>query len=433
MNRVIYGVIPALLAVTISPLRGDEVTKWNQIASQAPLWEDRIYLLTHLAIHDALNTIERRYERYVLQMGPVPQASPEVAVAAAAYTVLSDQFKRLEAYGFPTQQPVLDAAYASSLASFPDGQPKRSAVGVGTAAAAAILNLRANDGWFDQPLEDAAYPQGTSPGEYRFTPPFNFTFAPKFGTMPTFALQSSHQFRPGAPDPITSDRYTRDFNEIKTLGGDGVSTFSSRTAEQTDIALFWVEGSGNVIWNRLAGNVPAVRRLNLWDNARLFALMNLALVDGYIACWDAKYHYNFWRPVTAIREADTDGNPATTADPHWTPLVETPPIPEYDSGHAVAGSAAATVLRRFFGEDNIAFFACSMSLPAGNRCNDPSPVRRFFTSFSQAARESGLSRIYVGFHFRNSVDEGMKHGQKVAEYVFDHYLRPARHEEREDR
>jgi hypothetical protein len=432
MTRLNHAVAAALVALTVSPLRSDEVTKWNQIAAQTPLFEDRIFLLTQIAIHDALNTIEHRYERYVLHIGSMPEASPEAAAATAAFTVLSDQFKRLEAYGFPNQQPMLDAAYASSLAGISDGQPRRSAVEVGKAAATAILNLRANDGWFDQPLEDPDYPQGTSPGEYRFTPPFNFAFAPKFGSMLTFALHSSHQFRPGNPDPVTSKRYARDFNEIKDLGGDGVTTFSSRTPEQTEIALFWVEASGNVIWNRIAVNVSAERGLDLWENARLFALVNLALVDGYIACWDAKYHYNFWRPITAIREAETDGNPATTADPYWTPLVETPPIPEYDSGHAVAGAAAAAALQRFFAEDNIAFDTCSMSLPPGSRCNDPSPVKRFFTSFSQAALECGVSRIYVGFHFRNSVDEGLKHGQKIGEYVCDHYLRPARHDGRED-
>ena len=423
MKHLIHIVVTALLSLSSTAVRADEVTKWNEVAAQAPLWDLRFYVLTHIAIHDALNTIEPRCNRYALNLAVVPEASPEAAVATAAYNVLTDQFNRLTALGFPSRQQMLDDAYASSLAVIPNGPAKTSAVALGKSAAAAILNLRANDGWYAQPVQDFDYPQGTAPGEYRFTAPFNFAFASKLGTMPPFALKSSHQFRPGAPHQIRSVKYIADFYEVKYLGGDGVTTFSARTREQTEVALFWLEGSGNLSWNRIARTVSGSGSLNLWDNARLFALLNLAIGDGYIACWDTKYHYNYWRPVTAIREADSDGNPFTHADPSWTPLVETPPMPDYDSGHAVAGSAAATILRRFFHTDNIAFSTCSTTLPAGSTCNDPTPKKRFFTSFSQAAEENGRSRIYVGFHFRKAVEEGIKHGGKIGDYVFDHYLR----------
>jgi hypothetical protein len=223
---------------------------------------------------------------------------------------------------------------------------------------------------------------------------------------------------------VTSKRYAEDFNEVKRLGGDGVSTPSARTADQTQVALFWVESSP-LRWNRIARTVAASKRLDLWQNARLFALLNMALADGYVATFDTKYKaYNYWRPVTAIRNADTDGNPRTKADPTWTPLVTTPPIPDYDSGHSVEGGAAAQVLKQFFGTDHVRFETCSYTLPPGQTCTDASPVLRRYTSFTQASDENGLSRILVGFHFRKAVKEGIIHGTKVGAWAVDRFLRP---------
>jgi PAP2 superfamily len=173
-------------------------------------------------------------------------------------------------------------------------------------------------------------------------------------------------------------------------------------------------------------NVAVDRHVGLWDSARLFALLNMAMNDGYIASWHTKFDvYNYWRPVTAIQLAGTDGNPNTQADPTWTPLVTTPPIPDYDSGHSVEGGAAAEVLRRFFGTDHIRFAQCSRTLPAGQTCADSSPVVRSFTSFSQAANENGESRILVGFHFRKVVTAGIEHGRNVADRAVDRFLRPS--------
>ncbi len=199
--------------------------------------------------------------------------------------------------------------------------------------------------------------------------------------------------------------YAADLNEIKALGGDGVTTPSARTAKETETALFWLESSP-LQWNRIARSLSDGRRLDSWESARLFGLLDMAMADGYVSSFDTKYHYRYWRPVTAIRAAGSDGNPATTGDPTWTPLATTPPIPDYDSAHAVEGGAAAQVFREFFGTDRIAFSACSLSLPEGRRCTDAAPVSRSYASFSAAAEENGLSRILVGYHFRKAVREG---------------------------
>jgi hypothetical protein len=199
----------------------------------------------------------------------------------------------------------------------------------------------------------------------------------------------------------------------------------TRTPVQTQIALLWLESSP-LGWNRIARTVAAARGVGLWENARLFGLLNLALADGYIANFDTKAHYNRWRPITAIREAATDGNPDTSADPTWTPLADTPAGPEYDSGHSLEGGAAAQIMQHFFGADNIGFTTCSTTMPAGSTCNDAHPVTRSFTSFSQAAEENALSRILVGFHFRNAINQGLEHGRQIGHHTFVHYLGPLR-------
>jgi hypothetical protein len=238
-----------------------------------------------------------------------------------------------------------------------------------------------------------------------------------------FVLRSSTQFPVSPPYPLKGKNYAADLNEVQRLGGDGVTTPSERTPEQTEIALFWVESSP-LAWNRIARTVSADEGLDMWENARLFGLLNMALADGYVGTFETKYELNFWRPVTAIRAADTDGNPDTDVDATWAPLVTTPPIPEHDSGHSVEGGAAAQVLRRFFGTDAISFENCSMTLPAGSTCLDASPVSRSYTSFTQAAEENGLSRILVGFHFRNAVEQGIKHGTRIGDRAFLLFMRP---------
>jgi hypothetical protein len=420
-------------------VRSDAVSAWNANAGDAaiaaclapsnnPLHESRLYAAMHLAIHDALNAIDRRSRPYAFASRKrLPGASLDAAVAAAARDVLVPLLEQLPA-------PFSDCAaagiasvetdYADALAAITDVSAKNQGVQLGRAAAATILAVRTGDG-ADTPLFDAAYPQGTAPGQYRFTPGFSFAFAPGWADVTPFVLTHSSQFRAPPPYAVTASRYTADFDEVKRLGGDGVTTPSERSPEQTEIARFWLE-SAPLQWNRIARTVSAARGLDPWEQARLFGLLNMALADGYVSSFETKYHYNYWRPVTAIQTADTDGNPNTTADPTWTPLVPTPPIPDHDSAHSVEGGAAAAVLTQFFGTDHIGFATCSLTLPAGSTCTDVSPVLRRYRSFSQAADENALSRILVGFHFRNAVEKGIKHGRKIGNRAADRYLRPVR-------
>jgi len=431
------------LAVVAAPAgahrtpRSDAVSAWNANAGKAaiaacispgddPLHESRMYAMTHLAIHDALNAIDRRSRPYAFNATAKRGASPDAAVAAAARDVLVALVRQISA---PFPPACVDAGvasvetdYAAALAAIPDGRSKTRGIEVGQASAAAILALRAADG-AGTPLIVDDFPQGTDPGEYRFTPDRPFAFAPGWQDVTPFVLDDASQFRPGPPHAVTGRKYAADLNEVKALGGDGVTTPSARTPDQTQVALFWVESSP-LQWNRIARTVSAGR--DPWSQSRLFALLNMALADGYVSSFETKYHYNYWRPVTAIRAADTDGNPRTSADPTWTPLVTTPPIPDYDSAHAVQGGAGSTVLKRFFGTDHIGFTTCSLTLPAGSTCTDPSPVTRSYASFSAAAQENGVSRILVGFHFRKAVEEGIEHGDRIGDLAVDRFLRPVR-------
>jgi hypothetical protein len=387
-----------------------------------------MYAMVHAAVHDAVNAIDRRSRPYAFVARADAGASLDAAVAAAARDVLVSVISTLPESPECRASGVAkaEALYAAALAVISDGPAKIDGVAVGQAAAAAVIALRTDDG-SDQNLTDFDYPQGTEPGEWRFTPdfPFPFAFAPDWGKVTPFVLHRSSQFRPGPPYQLKSARYAADYNEIKMLGGNDSTTPSTRTPDQTQIGLFWLESSP-LAWNRLARDVSMARGLDPWENARLFALLNLAMADGYIGSWEAKYHYNFWRPITAIRLGDTDGNPNTQGVLDWTPLQFTYPIPDHDSGHAVQGGVAAEILEQVFGTDAIAFTACSTTLPAGETCGDPGEVLRSYSSFSQAADENATSRIYVGIHFRRAVEEGVKHGRKIAAYAVHRFLKPSR-------
>jgi hypothetical protein len=233
-------------------------------------------------------------------------------------------------------------------------------------------------------------------------------------------LRQSAQFEPDGPPRLSGKRYAHDYNEVKDIGE---KNSLIRTAEQTSIARFWYEGSP-AGWSRIARVVAESQSLDSWDTARLLALVNLAMADGFIAGFETKYDQNFWRPVTAIRAGDTDGNDATVADPSWSTLLNTPAIPDYTSTHSVLGGAASEVLRRFFHEDAVAFTTTSGVPFAG--------LTRSFASFSQAAAENGASRIYAGIHFRSAVEEGIRQGKDVGHFVFRHALRPVRDDDEED-
>lgn len=414
----------------------DAVTTWNANAVDAavaaclspanhPLLEVRLYAMVHLAIHDALNAIQGRFAPYLPGLARTPGASADAAVASAARNVLVPGLQALPSDFsgcISAAVQLVQDDYASALAAIPSGSAKSQGISLGERAAAAIVADRAGDG--SGTAVTGPCPTSTDPGVYQCTPGTPFVFAPGWGQVKPFVLRDAAQFRPDPPPAVTSSRYLRDFNEIKRLGGDGVTTPSARTPDQTQIALFWLESSPSQ-WNRIARTVSATRGLDLWENARLFALLNVAMSDGYVGTFDTKYHYNFWRPVTAIRAAATDGNPATDPDPSWTPLATNPPIPDYDSGHGVEGGAAAEVMKRVFGRDGVTFRACSLTLPAGSSCGEPSQALRRYTSFSAAAAENGLSRILVGFHFRTAVDVGIHHGRKIADRAVDKFLTPA--------
>jgi hypothetical protein len=409
-----YDIFTAIALITAlsSTVKADAVTQWNEIATRittppksnlAPPFQSRIYAMTHAAIHDALNAIDRRHEPYALFSGSDAGASPEAAVATAAYNVLLHEV--------PTQQATLDVEYQAALSLIADGDTKTRGVLIGQAAAAAIIALRTNDG----STTPTSYSPGTEPGDWRPTPPaFLPALLPGWGHVTPFTLREGSQFRPEPSDyfDLTSEAYIRDYDEVKSIGMAGSVT---RTAEQSEIARFWYEASPPG-WNRIARNLAAGQGLDLWSNARLFGLVNFAVADAYIPSFDAKYFYNFWRPVTAIRAADTDGNPNTIADLGWSSFLITPPIPDNSSGHAVAGAAVATVFAQFFDTDTIPFTTTSGPPFVG--------ITRSFDSFSQAAQENADSRVYAGIHFRAAARDGLRQGKEVGRFVSQHSLKP---------
>lgn len=431
----------------------DAVLEWNEIAGEAaklacispapnPFHESRMFAMAHIAAHDALNAIQRRYDSYAYHDAAPAGASPEAATAAAMHTVLTALLPEIPDIYPPgvkdfcvgSAVALLDARYADTLAGIADGGARDGGIIAGEAAAAAILALRTGDG-SDTPFLDFFYPQGTTPGGYRFTEGAPFAAAPLWGEVTPFGLQSGAQFRPPEPYQVSCARpgdpaqrascrlYAREVEEVKLLGTG--SDAHARSADQTEVALFWLESSP-LAWNRMGRSVTDDFALDLWDNARLFALLNIALADGYVASMNAKYFYSYWRPETAIRLGDEDGNPLTVGDETWSPLVPTAPIPDYPSAHAVEGAAAAEVFRRVFQSDFAEISACSLTLPdpAAN-CGGANEVRRHYSRFSDAADENGESRVLVGYHFRLAVDEGLKQGRKIGAEAVKKHLRPA--------
>lgn len=446
-KRLLLVLILVATWSTPAPARADAVLDWNFNAGEAakaaclapapnPFHESRMYAMVHIAIHDTLNAIQRRYSPYAYDDVAPAGASMDAAVAAAAHDVMISALSEIPDF-LGCMQHGLDkvaADYAAALAVIPDGNGKDSGIALGQAAAAAINTLRAGDG-ADTEFLDFAYQEGSAPGEYRFTHNQPFAVAPGWGMVTPFALASSDQFLPRPPYPVSCARpgasaqrgscqlYARDFNEVKAMGGDDATTHG-RSADQTQIATFWLESSP-LSWNRMGRDAASDAQFDAWENARLFALLNMGLADGYIASINTKYHYAFWRPVSAIHLAGDDGNPHTVPDPTWQPLDPTPPVPDYESAHAVEGAVAAEVFRRVFQSDHASISICSLTLPnPDERCGGQSEVRRSFQRFSDAARENGESRILVGYHFRLAVEEGLKHGRKIGAETVKKHLRP---------
>jgi hypothetical protein len=387
---------------------GNAVTRWNAVAAEAfaptqgtnPLAQSRAFAILHAAIHDALNAIDCRFEPYTAGLAAAPGASADAAVAAASREVLIALV--------PEQAALVEAAYERALAGVPDGPSRAAGVAAGRASAAATLTRRQQDG-----LDSAAQPvyvPRPGPGEYQFTPPFAFANLPGWGRVRPFVIDLRKHAVTGPLD-LSSPEYARDVRDVKAIGA---AENSTRTPDQSEVARFWYEDSP-LGWNRITNTVVRQQRLDSWAAARAFALVNFALADGFIAGFDAKYRFRFWRPVTAIHEATGDGNPMTQADAAWQPFLVTPPVPDYPSTHTVLGAAAAEVLIVLFG-DTVRYSATSLTLPG---------VTRHFKSFSAAARENGLSRLYAGIHFRHAVDDGYRQGQSIGRAVAE-TLQPVR-------
>ena len=415
------AVAVATLAAAAPLARADTVTDWNDTASttivavagQPPPVAVLSFAMVQGAVYDAVNAIDGGHRAYLVEPAARRTDSEGAAAATAAYRVLLALF--------PAQQPALDSRYQASLAAMPDAPAgaKAAGIAVGEQAAAAMIAARADDGRF-APFTPA---MGTGPGAWRPTPPLFATDpAPWVANVRPFLVPNVEMLRTRAPTALTSRAYTRDFNEIKSVGS---LTSATRTADQTDAAIFW-QDHAFALWNRAFRALAADHGLSIAESARLFAMTNLAAADAAIGCWNNKYRWNFWRPITAIREADTDGNPATTADPKWTPLFDpatpvasppalvTPPFPEYPSGHNCAGGAIVGTLQDFFRTDRIRFTVHS----------NKSGTTRSFARLSDARRESINARVWAGIHFRTSDVQGARLGSRVADYLRRHDLQP---------
>jgi hypothetical protein len=428
---ILLSLVVLALVTLASPTvaHADAVTDWNAIASnsivvtagQPPQVSALSFAIVQGAVYDAVNAIDRGYQPYLVQPNANPTDSKEAAAATAAFRVLVG-FNDLPGL-FPSQLPTLQPQYDVYIAGLPDNPPGSRAAGVtiGETTARAMLIARQNDGRFGPP--PVLYPP--APGVWRPTPP-NFANdpAPWIGNVLPFIVPSAEMLRTDGPNALTSVDYTEDFNEVKELGS---LTSMTRTADQTDAAIFW-QDHAHAFFNRMFRALVASENLDIVDSARLFAMANLAAADASIGCWNDKYYWQFWRPITAIREADTDGNPATEADPTWLPLFDpttpicnppplvTPPFPDHPSGHACNTSAFVHTLRNFFGTDRIAVTAFS----------NKSCTWRSFDRFSDILKEVIDARVWAGIHFRTADAQGAVLGKKVAHYLKRHYFQPVR-------
>src|SRR5213595_2758092 len=386
-----------------TPANADVVTDWNTAALNAiragrtapPIASRRLAIL-HVSIYDAVNGIARTNEPYLVQSAVSASASREAAASAAAHDTLINLF--------PASASSFDALHAAILAAIPNGPHKVAGIVWGGFVASQILAARANDG------SDAIVPPpgASGPGGWVPTPPAFLPYLlPQWGFVVPFGMSSSSQFRPPGPPSLDSDQYAADYNEVKELGA---ALGSTRTADQTQVALFWADGAGTETppghWNSIAQIIAAGQGNTLEENARLFALLNIAMADAAICAWDAKYTFHFWRPVTAINFAEPQLN--------WASFIVTPPFPDYVSGHSTFSGAAATVLPLFFGTEDLPFTTGSDFLPG---------VTRSFSTCLDAAEEAAVSRLYGGIHFRSANEDGLQAGISIGEWTNTHYLR----------
>jgi PAP2 superfamily len=391
----------AIVVASAIGARADVVSDWNAKAEAIavekrllPPPNGRGMAILHVAMFEAVNAVDRRYASYRLKLTAERTTSKEAAAASAAHAVLIAQH--------PDQQAGLDAMLTASLAAIAEGDGKTKGIALGKQAAAGIIALRAND---NSSVPDS-YRPFTTAGVYV---PTVVPVSSTVGQTTPWVMTSGSQFRPAPPPALSSATWTKDVNEIREFGG---RANSKRTAEQTDIGRFWFV-TGPQAWNPIARQLAVSKKLDIVDSARLFALVAVATNDAFIAVFEAKYHYNFWRPVTAIRNADIGDNRATPRDPSWMPLGDTPMHPEYPCAHCITSAAAATVLQAIFG-DRIPEVSMTSSTAPG--------VTRRWTSLQAYSDEVAMARIYGGFHYRFSNVVGQDMGRKIAELAISSQL-----------
>ena len=387
-----------------APAGADVITDWNQAAIDVMKavnvagnpWT-RTLAIMHVSMSDAVNAVHNRYTRFTPDIPPTPNASAEAAAASAAREILMRQY--------PGQKARIDAAFTATLENVPDTPARQAGIALGEKVAAMVYADRQNDA---TNLPDTYRPM-TQPGVWVPTTPPLF---PQYATAKPWGLTTASQFRPGLPPALSSALYARDYNETRELGG--VKSVK-RTDAQSDAVRFWTQTNLGPAWYQAAIQVSARKGLDLSDNARLFALMSMGLANCFIIDWDAKFHYNFWRPVTAIRNGDQDGNDATERDPGWLPLNATPMHPEYPSQAGINAGAMRGVLESVFGTEPAAFTATDIA---------DARLSRQFASFKQMAEEHKDVRIWGGIHFRNSLDVGEGMGRKIADHLVANYMKP---------
>jgi hypothetical protein len=448
------GISVLIIGLSAASARADDVTDWNRtmlraglVAGTSPLNMSRVAALAQAAVFDAVNGIDRRYTPIHVDPAGPAGASRRAATVQAAFVILSKLYGAGGVFT-PNQQATLDARRTASLldiAADDNAASMTSGIAWGQTVGDAIWAWRLTDGGFATP--PFTFAGSTAIGQWRPTPndPYPGTSTngvgfPQFSSMKPWAIDSPSQFRPAGPPLLTSAQYAKDFNETKTMGS---LTSATRTADQTIYSLFWNSGTATYLWNNTAltlidsadgrkddddrdhhgdddrdhhGDGDRDHHNQLLENARLLASLDVAMADAAIGCWDAKYAYNFWRPITAIRETADDGNGATTADPAWTPLFATPAFPEYTSGHSCVSGAAAAVLTNEFG--NRVHFDMTSDQMIG--------VVRSFRRLSDALEEVKNARIFAGIHFRTATEDGTTLGAAVAQHVLDHKFQRVR-------
>ncbi|MGV3771783.1 MAG: phosphatase PAP2 family protein [Verrucomicrobiales bacterium] len=392
----------------------DPVLQWNGLMIDAirndnsgPTVSSRNLAILHTAIYDAVNSVEYRYEPYLFHELVIGETSQEAAAVGAAFEVMKVLY--------PSFQARSDELYIRFLTNHPSTPALTNGLALGSRIAMQALGARSADG----SNTEVPYIPSDDAGQWRRTPPFfRPPVTPHWGYILPFALTNLAPFLPPPPPALDSAEYATALNEIKAYGG---MDSSLRTAEQRQVAVFWSDFSYTSMppghWHLIAADIARERNTTLNENARLFALLSMAQADAAIVCWDAKFRYNLWRPVTAIHRANEDGNPLTEADPAWNHLLGAPPFPAYISGHSAFSKASATVLAAFFQTDAITFTASSDTLPG---------VYRTFNSFAACADEIGMSRIYGGIHFSFDNIEGKRSGDKIGTFVATNFLKPVR-------